>query len=141
MSLVLDASVALAWLFGRERDDEATRAARALDAIESDEVAVPALWHAEVVNALLVGQRRGVLNEASTSDYLARLSQLPIATDETPPAARREAVLGLARDHGLSAYDATYLDLALRSHAALATFDGKLAVAMRAAGGEVFGEG
>lgn len=49
--------------------------------------------------------------------------------------------MALARHHELSAYDATYLDLALRSGAALATFDRKLADAMREAGGAVFPEG
>jgi predicted nucleic acid-binding protein len=47
--------------------------------------------------------------------------------------------MALAREHGLTAYDATYLDLALRKNAVLATFDGKLAEAMRRAGGKVFG--
>ncbi|MCO6441660.1 MAG: type II toxin-antitoxin system VapC family toxin [Nitrococcus mobilis] len=53
---------------------------------------------------------------------------------------RCDLVLALAREHGLTAYDATYLELALRVGAVLATFDGKLADAMRRAGGTVFGD-
>lgn len=138
MSFVLDASVALSWLFERERGEERSRADAALERLSAEEAVVPALWHAEIVNALVVAQRRGVLSEAGISQYLTRLSELPITTDETPPSARREAILGLARDHGLSAYDATYLDLALRNRSALATFDAELASAMRETGGEVF---
>lgn len=140
MKLVLDASMALAWLFQRERMNEAARADQALDILAEGEARVPPLWHAEVVNALLVGERRGVVREASVADYLSRLGRLPILTDEASPAGRQEGVLALARAHGLSAYDATYLDLALRTESALATFDQKLAAAMRAAGGVVFGE-
>lgn len=56
------------------------------------------------------------------------------------PVMRCDLVLALAREHGLTAYDATYLELALRVGAVLATFDGKLADAMRRAGGTVFGD-
>lgn len=140
MKFVLDASMALAWLFEREKANEADCADRALLAIEHAEALVPQLWHIEIANALLVGERRRVVTEAQAIDYLGRLSRLPILTDETAPASRRDMVMALAREHGLSAYDATYLDLALRTNKGIATFDGKLADAMRRAGGMVFGD-
>lgn len=59
-------------------------------------------------------------------------------TDNIVPQSRREIVMALAREYALTAYDATYLDLALRTGATLATFDKKLAEAMRRAGGAVF---
>ena len=138
MKLVWDASIALAWLFKREKQDEAACADRALVIMEQAGASVPPLWHAEVANALLVGERRRVITAAQTIDYLNRLSLLPILTDDASPASRRDPVMSLAREHGLSAYDATYLDLALRTNSALATFDGELADAMRRAGGKVF---
>ena len=141
MNLILDASMALAWLFERPDPTEAQRADQALQALEDMAATVPSLWHTEVANALLVAERRGVVSEAQVMDYLNRLSHLPIATDDVPQEDRRESVMALARHHRLTAYDATYLDLALRSGAALATFDGQLAGAMRAAGGTIFGEG
>jgi predicted nucleic acid-binding protein len=101
---------------------------------------VPALWHAEISNALLVGERRKVVREAQVLDYLSRLSKLPIITDDVEPASRREGVMALARQYGLSAYDATYLDLALRQGAVLATFDRRLAEAMTSTGGQLFEE-
>ena len=140
MKFVLDASMALAWLFKREKADEADCAERALLTLEHAEAAVPPLWHTELANVLLVGERRRIVTEAQVIDYLSRLSRLPIITDDTAPASRRDLVMALAREHGLSAYDATYLELALRANKGIATFDGKLAGAMRRAGGKVFGD-
>lgn len=138
MNLVIDASMALAWMFEREKPAEAECANRVLDAIANKNATVPPLWHTEVANALLVGERRKVVTEAQVIDYLARLDHLPIAVSDVAPAARRDQVMALAREHGLTAYDATYLDMALRLDAVLATFDTRLANAMRRAGGAVF---
>lgn len=138
MSLVLDASATLAWLFERTDRNEAKRADRLLDAVASETSMVPMLWHSAVCNALLVAERRKVISEAQTADFLARLSRLPIDTDATPLAQRREVVVALGRRFQLSAYDASYLDLALRSGATLASFDTKLLDAMRKAGGQIF---
>lgn len=140
MRLVLDASMALAWLFERENAEEADCADRALLAMADAETAVPPLWHTEVANALLVGERRRVVTKAQVISYLNRLYRLPIATDNAAPVTRCDLVMALAREHKLTAYDATYLELALRVGAVLATFDGKLADAMRRAGGTVFGD-
>lgn len=136
--LVLDASMALAWLFERKNEREAHCAELALLAVANTKTLVPTLWHTEIANALLVGERRQVATEAQVIDYLNRLSGLPIATDNIDAAKRREQMMALAREHELTAYDATYLDLALRENAMLATFDIKLAKAMRNAGGVVF---
>ena len=138
--VVLDASMALAWLFERQQPKERDCADRALLALAHAKTWVPSLWYTEVANALLVGERRRVVTESQTFGYLSKLSALPITTDPESPLHRRDAVIALAREHQLSAYDATYLDLALRTNAVLATFDGQLANAMRRAGGSVFGD-
>lgn len=138
MKFVIDASMTLAWLFERQKKEEALCADHVLLAMTEIETWVPPLWHIEITNALLVGERRKVVTEAQVIDYLNRLSGLPINTDNATPENRRDAVMALAREHGLTAYDATYLDLALRMNAVLATFDSKLADAMLKAGGIVF---
>ena len=140
MTLVLDASMSLAWFFERNRTEEVALADEALSRLPEFDVVVPGLWHTEVANALLVGERRKVVSEAQVIDFLSRLSALAITTDEIPPEIRRDVVMALAREHGLTAYDATYLELAMRSGAVLATFDARLATAMRQAGGAVFGD-
>ena len=101
---------------------------------------MPSLWHTEIANALLVGERRKIVTESQVFGYLNRLSALPIATDDETPLRRRDVVMALAREHKLTAYDATYLELALRTNAVLATFDVQLANAMRHAGGVVLGD-
>lgn len=135
--LVLDASMALAWIFQRQKRAEKVCADRALGLLGSVTALVPHLWHAEVANGLLVGERRKVVAEAQADDYLDQLYALPIASDDAVPQTRRSRVVSLARLCSLSVYDATYLELALRSSAVLATFDSKLAAAMRLSGGTV----
>src|SRR5260363_426850 len=128
--VVIDSSIALAWLFERSKPEEADCAAFLLSSMADVKTVVPTLWHTEIANALLMGERRHVVNEAQVIDYLTLLSYLPITTDDAAPASRRE--------HKLTAYDATYLDLAFRNGAVLATFDVELAEAVCRAGGTVF---
>jgi predicted nucleic acid-binding protein len=137
MKLVLNASMALAWIFERKKKAEIDRADRVLLELKNIDAAVPSLWHIEIVNALLVGERRHV-TEAQVVDYLNRLSGLPIITDNIATSSRRDLVMSLAREHNLTAYDAIYLDLALRTNSVLATFDTDLTKAMHRAGGVVF---
>jgi predicted nucleic acid-binding protein len=126
LTLVIDASMALAWVFEREQAADATRANRLLAACGDQAWWVPGLWHLEVVNALLVAERRHVI-EASASDlFLARLSGLPICMDGDLGPEQQPRLIALGRTHGLSSYDATYLDLAQRLGATLASFDRKL---------------
>ncbi len=136
---MLDASSALAWIFERTDPEERVLADHLLEMLLTDDVLVPALWHAEVANALLVAERRGVVGEARVIDYLHRLSRLPIVTDDVSVSARQELVMALGREHRLSAYDATYLELALRTGSTLASFDGKLLAAARTAGVTIYG--
>lgn len=138
MTVVLDASAALAWLFGRDDKTERKHADAMLETLGDGGGLVPVLWHSEVCNALIVAERRKVANEAQTTDFLARLAALPIETDSAPMPVRRDIPLALARRFGLSVYDAVYLELALRNDARLASFDRKLIAAMRKAGGKVF---
>lgn len=137
MTVVLDASFALGWLYERADQREAELADRTLCSLDAVDAWVPWLWHTEITNSLLVGERRGLISEATGAAFLGRLVGLPILTDSLLPQARREAVLALAREHGLSAYDAVYLELALRLGGTLATFDTRLAAAMDRCGGVV----
>ena len=129
--LVLDASVAASWLL-EDEFDPGTEAA--IVQLSEEGAVVPSLWHYEVRNTLLVAERRGRLSGSDAVQLLDRLTWLPIETD-------READLmvafDLAREHGLSFYDALYLELAMRSEAPLATLDAQLARAAAAEGLEV----
>ena len=140
MILVLDASMALAWHLKRADQSEADLAALALQEIAGDGAIVPALWYAEVANGLLVGERRQVTNAHEIASFQSDVGQLNISLDSASPDATLSSVLSLARLWGLTAYDAMYLELVLRSGGPLATFDQQLAEAVRKAGGRVFGD-
>ena len=125
---ILDASVAGAWLL-----EETTNlsADRVLARLEDGEAAVPHIWHLEVRNCLLVAQRRGRIEPSSSADRLAALYSLPVRTDADTDL---DIAYALAEQHGLSFYDAVYLELAKRRFAPLATFDkalGRAAAAER----------
>ena len=126
MSLVIDASMALAWVFERELPADVLRAEQLLASCGDHPWWVPGLWHLETANALVVAERRGVISADHSDAFLDRLHSLPITTDAQPPAERQLRQLELARRHALSLYDASYLELALRLGAGLASFDRKL---------------
>ena len=140
MSIILDASMALAWLIERADRTEAALAQRAFAEVSASGARVPALWYWEVANTLLVFERAKRLTEQLSASYLSDLSLMAISLDDLSPALRQTRVLDLGRMHKLTAYDAPYLELAMRRAATLATFDRKLADAARAAGVRVFGD-
>ncbi len=141
MRLVLDASMALAWHLTRSNPDEAGLAQEALSVIMERGALVPHLWFPEVANAILLAERHGVSDPPGSSAFRADLDTLPILTDTTYPQVVQGELVKLGRAHQLTAYDATYLELALRKAATLATFDRRLAAACREAGVAVFGDG
>lgn len=126
--LILDASVAAAWLFN---DETEPRADAVLERLAEVGAIVPQLWHFEMRNVLLVAERRGRVSTEQTAAFLDALGALPIRTDTAPDLA---AALELAHAHGLSFYDALYLELAQRHNGEIATLDSALARAAVAAG-------
>jgi len=120
VSLVLDASLALAWYF----QDEATPATdRILDRVAENGAVVPALWRLELANGLQVAVRRGRISTAYRDGSLADLTQMQIETDLETDLHAWSATLRLAETHDLTLYDASYLELAQRRRLPLATLD------------------
>lgn len=128
--LVLDASVTIAWaLAGEVRSEEA----RALvDRVADEAAVVPALWRLEVGNALLSAERRNRIKPERVDAVWRQLNELPIEIDAETNARAWSGTAALARRHGLTLYDASYLELAARRSLPLATFDGPLARAAAA---------
>jgi predicted nucleic acid-binding protein len=128
VTLVLDASVASAWLLHDGNAADAAAAARLLESLRDPaaRIRVPATWTLEMANVLARGESRGILTESQTQAFLALLAALPIVVDAQTSARSFTTTLDLARRHGLSAYDASYLELALRAQLSLATFDREL---------------
>ena len=130
-SFILDGSVTLVWGFGDENDSYATAI---LDKMPDLQAFVPNLWRLEVANALLVGERRGRTTPADTAHFLAILGTFPITIDDETVARAWVETMHLARAHKLSAYDASYLELAMRLGLPIATLDEKLKTAATAVG-------
>ena len=128
---VLDCSIAVAWVL---KDERSGAADSVFDRVVETGVVAPWLWWIEIRNALVVSERRGRTTADDTAEALAALDRLGIRLDAAPEGTD---VLRLARRHGISAYDAIYLELALREQRPLATLDRRLARAARASGVEV----
>jgi predicted nucleic acid-binding protein len=131
VSLVLDASVTLAWFIDGE-ETEATE--RVLDTVSQAGAVVPALWRIEVANALLMAGRRGRLTPAGRAEVIAMLGAFPVTVDAAGDLEAWSACLALADQHRLTLYDATYLELATRRRLPLATLGQKLRRAAEAEG-------
>jgi predicted nucleic acid-binding protein len=135
--VVVDASVALAWCFPDETSEYADGI---LVSLEGKTILVPAVWSLEIANAVLVGERRKRLNQPEIRQFTILMGSLPIVQDARPVSNYVNDVLSIARAHGLSAYDASYLELSARNGAPLATLDGKLRMAAEQAGVKIFGK-
>jgi len=117
-TFVLDCSVTMAWCFKDEQDPYAEGVLRLL---QTADAVVPAIWALEVMNVLLVAERKGRLSPAESEKFTGLLSMLPITIDSAPGISSR--VMDLGRAYNLSAYDATYIELALRKGLPVATRD------------------
>ncbi len=131
---LLDAQTALAWHY----TDEATAATDALleQFNEGKAALVSTIFHYEVANCLVGNERRKVprSSPAKSAAFLGALAQLPIETDEESTARTATQTAELARTHGLSVYDASYLELAMRKNVPLATRDPQLVRAAKKVG-------
>jgi len=131
--LILDSSAALAWVL----EDESP-AIRSLESLIHERVTVPSHWILEIVNGLRMATRRHRLKPGDGALVLAQLAILPIKSDSETHLRGWKEIPALADKYGLTAYDAAYLELALRLDVPLATLDQDLARAARAAGVSLF---
>lgn len=134
--MVLDASMALSWFF----EDEQTPAGRAVmnHAIERGAI-VPSLWKLEVANVLRTCVGRGRCTMAFADQTIADLTDLEVEIDTETADHAWATTRTLAHDHGLTLYDAAYLEVALRRALPLATCDKRLDAAARGLGVTVLG--
>lgn len=119
-TLVLDCSVTMTWAF---REEFTPFTERVLDDVTAGLAVVPAIWPLEVANVLLLAERGGRLTQADGARFLELLRGLPINVSASPDLQPFDEVLPLARETGLSPYDAGYLELAGRFGVPLATLD------------------
>ena len=128
--LVMDSSAALALLL----PDEPLPAPDLPALISSGAVQVPAHWLMETLNGLLLAQRRGRISLALRDRLVSQIAGWPVRRDASPAGEQAMRIASLATSHGLTSYDAAYLELAARMGSPLATFDKLLARAASAEG-------
>ena len=131
MAIVVDSSIALAWLLPDERSQVVDALA---DQLEREAAIAPSLWPLEVGNALVTALRRDRLTDRDVERLLEILRELPVEIEPPPAEPWLANVVALARKHGLTVYDSAYLELAQRRHLPLATLDARLAAACKVAG-------
>ncbi|MFN8616376.1 MAG: type II toxin-antitoxin system VapC family toxin [Dehalococcoidia bacterium] len=136
MPIVVDASVAVSWCLPDESSDYARQVLLALRNGETG--SVPPLWPVEVVNALVVAKRRARMSENDMDRAMVLLGSMGIRPVHMDLSETLTEVRRLAETNSLTAYDASYVHLALREDAALATLDERLRAAARSAGCRVF---
>ena len=135
-SVVLDCSVTVAWFFNDEFSSYSERVRQALS-LEGAIAVTPVIWPAEVTNALFQAERRKRIEPERVTQAMDILARMPIDTDLLPIGGMLR-VLHLSRTYGLTAYDALYLELALRRNIPLATQDKLLVTSAMAARAKVF---
>ena len=127
-ALVLDCSVAASWCFIDEASPETDGI---YERIRDGGAVVPCLWHVELANVLLQAERRGRITAGTVAVRLDLMAQLPIITDHEMDIGAWRETIAFARAERLTAYDASYLELAVRLGLPLATKDAALATAAR----------
>lgn len=120
----------MAWFFEDERGEYAEAVH---DSLVSRTAVVPHVWFLEVMNALLMGERRKRTTHAKVNNFIELSRYLSLVTDtQMSP----QDILAIAREHNLSSYDAAYLELAIRRGLPLATLDRSLQAAAKTMGVE-----
>jgi predicted nucleic acid-binding protein len=133
-SIIVDCSVTMAWLFPDEATPESEESLRI--AI-TDGLLVPEIWPLEVANVLVMCERKARINRQQSNQFVARLRSLDLEIDLLGITEIFDKCIELSRDHGLTVYDATYLELALRSKLTLHSKDRDLILAAQSAGASV----
>jgi predicted nucleic acid-binding protein len=138
VSFVLDNSVTMRWFFGDGKPRELAYAGRVLDALKKDSALVPVTWGLEVANVIAKAEAKTLVTEARSGAFLEMLEGIDIEVDTSTFAHALSDTLQLARRYKLSAYDASYLELALRKGVPLATLDVDLLTATKKVGVKKF---
>jgi predicted nucleic acid-binding protein len=128
MPLVVDSSAALGWTF---EDEQTPELIALLARVAREGAATTSLFPLETMNVVLLAARKGRITDAKAKNYLLGLGRLGLDLEPPVDPPLTSAIYALANKHKLTAYDAAYLELALRLGAELATLDSALAAAAK----------
>jgi predicted nucleic acid-binding protein len=136
-AFIVDSSLALTWLF---KDETTTASKKLLTQLDTESALVPSLWLLEIANVLSLAELKGRITAAESSDFIDQISRLDIQVEPLLSEQVFTHLLPLCRSHGLTSYDAVYLDLAMRRQLPLATLDEQLRKAAKKAGVKLLGK-
>lgn len=136
-TLIVDCSMAMAWCFADESTPETVRIQ---DRLAAEAAIVPGHWFLEVTNVLAMAEKRKRISSDDSQLFVQLLSVLDIQVDDENSRRAFDHILPLCRSHGLTSYDAAYLDLAIRRQLPLASLDDALRQAATSLGMQVLGK-
>lgn len=129
--IVLDCSVTISWCF---EDEKSAASKDFLISLKQQQAVVPLIWSSEVCNVLYNAEKKGRITKDAINTFIKFLNALPIEIDSTNERLINPEIITLCRNYSLSAYDASYLELALRYNIPLYSFDNELCAAAIACG-------
>ena len=138
MSFVLDNSVSMRWFFNDGKPEQLEYANTVMAALKTTKAIVPVIWGLEVANVIAKAEAKTLVTESRSEAFLETLKELSIEVDGATLAHALSGTLQLARRYKLTAYDASYLELALRLQLPLASLDENLLKAAKKAGLQKF---
>jgi predicted nucleic acid-binding protein len=138
MLFVLDNSVTMRWAL-KDGSVDVQKYARSVLLLLADgaSAVVPNIWSLEAANVVAKSEKKKVITEAETKTFFTLLSDLDITVDSLTHQHALHDTLSIAMRFDLSAYDAAYMELALREGIPMATLDDGLRTAFKKAGGEL----
>jgi predicted nucleic acid-binding protein len=134
MRVVLDSSMALTWCLPQQGG---VFSDAALVRVKTHGAIVPPIWRLEMANVLGLKLRDGNISPGVLRDGLRLLDTLDIRTDDEFSWETIAAAIGQVLRFDLAVYDDLYVELAVRSGCALATFDRAMIGSARRFGVEV----
>ncbi len=130
-TFVLDCSVTMSWCFAGEANEYADKI---LELLKETKALVPSIWSLEVINVLHVSERKKRITVSQSNNFVNLINALPIEIDMSVEELPNRRILEISRKYSLSAYDAAYLELAIRKNIPLSSFDKILCTAAEKAG-------
>jgi predicted nucleic acid-binding protein len=130
-TLIVDASATGPFILADEAQHQINAVA---DAIRDGRCIAPAIWPWEIANLIWKALRSGRMTTTELDIALKGIEKLSISIEPESVNYALRQTLDLANRYGLTAYDAAYLELAVRVKAELATYDTDLRDAALAEG-------
>jgi len=132
---VLDCSVTMSWCFEDENTEYSKQILLLLKKIKA---IVPCIWPLDVMNVLKVAENKHRITTLKSNAFVNLLNSLPIEIDPNLNCLLNKSILEITRKHSLSAYDAAYLEIAIRQNIPLISFDKKLCEVAKKEGISIF---